>query len=71
MEREYEIFEEYADGSAVRRFVVHGLHDARVKLNQLADRSTSEFFAIHRPSKEIVARVKGHDYPQGPFGRVS
>jgi hypothetical protein len=33
------------------------METARAKLGQLASRSKKEFFAVHAPTKDIVARV--------------
>ena len=57
MNREYDIFEKFSDGSVVWRDFVHGLETARAKLGQLASHSKNEFFAIHTPTKEITIRV--------------
>lgn len=57
MERGYEyyIFEKVSDGSIVRRAFALGLDNACVKLHKLAKRSGNEFFAMHTPTKQIVA----------------
>ncbi len=57
MNREYDIFEKFFDGSVVWREFVRGLETARAKLGQLASSSKEEFFAIHTPTKEITVRV--------------
>ena len=57
MEREYELFEQLPDGSPMWRGHVSGLHEARRKLEELSKVTTNEYFAMHLPTKEIVARV--------------
>jgi len=55
LDREYDIFEKFPDGAHVWRAFVIGLIDARARVAQLSETSTNEFYAIHTPSKEIVA----------------
>jgi len=57
MDREYDIFEQLPDGAVLWRGLVHGQESARARLDELASRSKNEFFAIHTPTKDIVARV--------------
>lgn len=64
MNREYDIFEQFADGSVIWRDFVHGLESARLRLSRLAIESSNEFFAIHTPTKEIVARVNEPENPR-------
>ncbi|MGH9738785.1 MAG: hypothetical protein ACRD4X_09380 [Candidatus Acidiferrales bacterium] len=63
MDREYDIFEKLPDGDLVWRAFVVGLESARAKLGQLASHSKNEFFAIHTPTKQIVARVNVNEAP--------
>ncbi|HEY0703394.1 MAG TPA: hypothetical protein VGD60_11550 [Candidatus Acidoferrales bacterium] len=58
MDREYDIFEKFPDGAHVWRAFVKGLIDARARVEQLAELSTNEFYAIHTPTKEVVAASK-------------
>lgn len=58
MDREYDIFEKFPDGAHVWRAFVKGLIDARARVEQLSEQSSNEFYAIHTPSKEIVAASK-------------
>jgi hypothetical protein len=53
--REYDIFEKFPDGSHIWRAFVIGLIEARARVVQLSETSTNEFYAIHTPTKEIVA----------------
>ncbi len=57
MERDYDLFERSQDGSLIWRGSVHGLENARRKLQELAKRTTNECFAIHTPTRQIVALV--------------
>src|SRR6266481_2210431 len=57
MERDYDLFERAQDGSLIWRGSVHGLENARRKLQELAKRTTNECFAIHTPTRQIVALV--------------
>jgi hypothetical protein len=57
MEREYEIFEQLADGSPMWRGHASGLPSVRRQLQEIAGETKNECFAIYLPTKEIVARV--------------
>jgi hypothetical protein len=57
VEREYDIFEQLADGSPMWRGRASGLHAVRQQLLQLSKITKNECFAMHLPTKEIVARV--------------
>jgi hypothetical protein len=57
VDRDYDLFEMFPDGSLVWLAFVPGLDNARDRLQELAKLSHNEHFAIHIPSKEIVARV--------------
>lgn len=57
MNREYDIFEQLPDGDVEWRGLVVGLEAARARLGLLAKRSKNEFFAMHTPTHEIVARA--------------
>jgi hypothetical protein len=58
LDREYDVFEKFPDGSHIWRAFVKGLIDARARVEQLSELSTNEFYAIHTPTKEIVATTK-------------
>jgi hypothetical protein len=57
LERIYDIFEQLPNGSRILRACAKGLESARPKLEELAAGSENEFYAIHVPTKEIVART--------------
>ncbi len=55
MERDYHLFERSQDSSLIWHGSVHGLENARRKLQELAKRTTNECFAIYTPTRQIVA----------------
>ena len=57
VDRDYDIFERFPDGSVVWRDFVRTLDNARARLQELAKLSPNEHFAIHTPSKAVIARV--------------
>jgi len=57
LNREYDIFERLPDGTDLWKDYVHGLEQARRKLQEFAAQSNNEHYAIHTPTKEIAARV--------------
>ena len=57
MNRDYDIFEKLPGGDVLWRAFVSGLENARAELKLRAKSSKNEFFAIHTPTQEIVARV--------------
>ena len=56
MEREYDLFEQLPDGSPMWRCHAVGLPEARRKLEELGKSTVNECFAMHLPTREIVAR---------------
>lgn len=56
MERTFDIFERIAHG-VVWRAAIAGELEAVNKLKELANASEHEFFAIHTPTREIIAKV--------------
>jgi len=56
---EYDIFEEFPDGSAIWRAFATGLDEARNKLDELSQQSANGFFIFHAPTKQTVARSNG------------
>lgn len=53
----YDIFERFDDGGFLWRAAATGVPDAEKKLTELATTSAHEFFAVHLPTHETVARV--------------
>lgn len=56
MDREYDIFEKFPDDTQIWRTFVRGLVEARERVRQLSETSPNEFFAIHTPTGDVVAR---------------
>jgi hypothetical protein len=54
MDQEYDIFER-SGGSLLWRAYETGLEEARLKLQQIANKTTNECFAIHLLTHHIVA----------------
>lgn len=57
MNREYDLFEKFPDGSVLWKGCVAGLEAAIAKLKQEAGLSPNEHFARHTPTNAIVARL--------------
>jgi hypothetical protein len=69
MDRAYDIFEKYPDGSVQRRGVLVGLKNAIVKLEALAKLSLNEFFILSTDTQEIVHRADGAEPASPRTGR--
>ena len=59
MNREYDLFENFPDGSRVWRAAIVGRDAALAKLKELASKSANEVFAMHLPTEEILAKMEG------------
>jgi hypothetical protein len=57
MNREYDIFKKLPDGSVLWLAAITGLENAIAKLKELAASSPHEYFALHTPTKAVVARA--------------
>jgi hypothetical protein len=57
VDREYDLFEKFPDGSILWRAFVPGLENAVAHLKKLGSLSPNEHFAMHTPTQAIVARV--------------
>jgi len=55
VDRTYDIFEKYPDGSSRWLAVVTGRDALLERLNDLSSTTTNELFAIYMPTKEIIA----------------
>jgi hypothetical protein len=64
MHREYDIFEKMPNGSSLWRCSVQGLENVRAMLDTLSAQSANELFAMHVPTKEIVASVNVSGAPK-------
>lgn len=67
MDRDYDIFETLPNGTSIWRCFVRGVEEARAMVNRLASQGANEFFAIHTPTKEIVARARS----EGPHKKAA
>jgi len=52
MRRKYDIFERFPDGSSLWRACIQGQFDAQRKIQELAEHSKNEFFAIDLRTNE-------------------
>jgi len=57
MNREYDLFERFSDGTQRWRVAVIGRERAMEKLKELSGKSTNWFYAMHLPTKEILAAI--------------
>lgn len=55
MDREYDIFEIYPDGSQIWRETIIGHENAIRKLQILAANTTNEVLVMHLPTKAVIA----------------
>jgi hypothetical protein len=55
MRREFDLFEKLADGSSIWRRYASGQFDAQQKLQNLADHSENEFYAIDIETGELLS----------------
>ena len=55
MLRDYDIFEKFSDGSTLWKGCILGQHEARRKLQELAEHSENEFFAINIQAGEKLS----------------
>ena len=75
MRPEYDIFEKLPDGSSIWRVCVPGQYEAERKLDELAEHSENEFFAIEINSRQlqpfIVLRNNLRGHIANPSRRVA
>jgi surfactin synthase thioesterase subunit len=57
MDSDYNLFECLPDGSVMWRGSVKGLESARLKLQELAEGTDNDHFAIRLPAREVVFRA--------------
>lgn len=53
MKHEYDLFEKFPDGSSLWRDSVPGLEKTRIQLQELAQRSENQFYAINLATGEV------------------
>ena len=59
MEREYDLFEVFPDGSLVWRDSVTGHENAIRRLRELVDLTDNEFRVMHLSTNTLIASMKG------------
>ena len=64
MRHDYDIFEKFADGSSVWRGWACGKHATRRKIQDLAENSTNDFFAIDIQAGELAAVRTARSVPR-------
>jgi hypothetical protein len=57
MQRHYDLFEQFPDGSPMWRGRVSGLPEVRRHLTELSQQTQNECFAMHLATKEVVASM--------------
>ncbi|HTU32570.1 MAG TPA: hypothetical protein VMF66_02070 [Candidatus Acidoferrum sp.] len=57
MERDYDIFEQLADGAVLWRELVSGHENAVARLKELAQLTSNEMFLFHSPTQTVIARI--------------
>jgi hypothetical protein len=61
MDREYELFEKFSDGSSLWRSSVIGLGNARLQLQELTRKSKNQFYVIDIFAGKILPLDREHD----------
>jgi len=59
MERDYDLFEHFPDGSLMRRETVSGHEDAIRRLRELAEKTRNEGRAMHGLTNTLIASMNG------------
>lgn len=54
MQPDYEIFEQFSDGSTLWRATITGWHEAQRKIRELGGLSENVFFAVEIPAGETM-----------------
>jgi hypothetical protein len=62
--RDYDLFEHFPDDSLIWRGQVSGLRNVGLKLQEIAEATTNECFAMHLATRQIVARLNFCMYPR-------
>jgi hypothetical protein len=55
MDREYDLFEKLAEGASMWRGTIIGHDKAIIKLKELAKVTSNEVYAMHMPTRAIIA----------------
>jgi len=64
MNRKYDLFERFSDGSSLWRACVTGLENTRIHLHQLSSQSANQYYAIDIAVGKVI-RLKPEDQPMG------
>jgi hypothetical protein len=64
MNRKYDVFEKFSDGSSLWRGCVSGFENTRIHLHELGRQSGNQFYAIDISVGKVV-RLKPEDQPMG------
>jgi hypothetical protein len=60
MDREYDLFEIFPDGSALWRHTVSGHEEAIKRLRELSMQTTNEVRLMHLPTGTLIASLNAH-----------
>jgi hypothetical protein len=66
MNHEYDLFEKFPDGSSLWRDSVLGIETTRMRLQELAQKAKSQFYAINLTTGEVLAfkpEMDAHGFP--------
>jgi len=55
--RDYDLFEQFSDGSVVWKCRVSGHEASIAKLKQLSAQTQNEVFVMHLPTKAVIAKM--------------
>jgi hypothetical protein len=59
MKNEYDLFEKFPDGSSLWRDSIVGFQTTCLRLQELAQRSENQFYAINLTTREVLAFDSG------------
>jgi hypothetical protein len=57
MHRDYDLFEQFSDGSVVWKCRVSGHEASITKLKQLSAQTQNEVFVMHLPTNAVIAKM--------------
>lgn len=63
MNREYDLFEKFRDGSSIWRDSIPGPGKTRLRLQELAQKSENQFYAIDLETGEVMTLNPKRDVP--------
>ena len=71
MNREYDLFEIFPDGSALWRDAVPGRDEAMKQLRQLSTETPNEIRLMHLPSQTLIAAMNTHADDKGADSKAN